>query len=70
MSRYTLRVNDNINCKHEIIGATELLTQGDYLAIYTSNDITKQSIVGILDESHIGYNFVSADGSEYILAKK
>ncbi|MEF9952410.1 MAG: hypothetical protein RR840_07905 [Clostridium sp.] len=70
MSRYTLRVNDNINCKNEILEATEILDKGDYLAIYTANDITKQSIVGILDDGQIGYNYVTSDGCEYILAKK
>ncbi|MEG2338643.1 MAG: hypothetical protein RSB66_06140 [Clostridium sp.] len=70
MSRYTLRVNDNINCKDEILEATGILSKGDYLAIYTANDITKQSILGILDNNQIGYNHVYSDGSEYILAKK
>ncbi|MEG0372034.1 MAG: hypothetical protein RR515_00915 [Clostridium sp.] len=70
MSKYTLKVNDNINCKFDIQEASKILANGDYLAIYTSNDITKQGIVGVLDSQDIQYKYVTDKGQEYILAKK
>lgn len=70
MSRYALSIRSSENFEGEVQQAVQLLQQGDSLSIYIDNNVSMDSIVGVIEDENLTFKHITSGKKEYIIAKK
>lgn len=70
MSKYNLNVKSSLSLESEIKELSNMLNKNDSISIYTNENISKDSIVKLIEKENLNYKYINDEGNNYILVKR